>query len=95
MPTASAAALVLRLGASRKNGERAGRLQNGQNAQPVMGVLSFLVAMKTGLEFIIARLSKLPRRQELALRPLYIITGSVGRLVIAWIELFGRVCLQG
>jgi hypothetical protein len=56
-----------------------------------MGVLSFLGAMKTGLKFIIERLSKLPTRQELALRALYIITGSVGRPATAWIELFRRV----
>jgi hypothetical protein len=50
-----------------------------------------LGAIKTDLEFIIERLSKLPTRQ-FALRPLYVIAGSAG-LVIAWIELFRRVCL--
>jgi hypothetical protein len=44
-------------------------------------------AIKTDLEFSIERISKLPKRKELALRPLYIIAGSAG-LVIAWIELF-------
>ena len=51
-----------------------------------------LGAIKTDLEFIMERLSKLPTRQELALRPLFVIAGSAG-LVIAWIELFRRVCL--
>ena len=51
-----------------------------------------LGAIKTDLEFIMERLSKLPTGQELALRPLYVILGSAG-LVIAWIELFWRHCL--
>jgi hypothetical protein len=51
-----------------------------------------LGAIKTHLELIMERLSKLPTRQELALRPLLVIAGSAG-LVIAWIELFRRVCL--
>jgi hypothetical protein len=51
-----------------------------------------LGAIKTDLEFIMERLSKLPTRQELALRPHLIIAVSAG-LVIAWIELFRRVCL--
>jgi hypothetical protein len=51
-----------------------------------------LAAIKTDLEFIMGRLSKLPNQQELALRPLYVIAGSAG-LVIACIELFHRVCL--
>jgi hypothetical protein len=46
-----------------------------------------LGAIKTDLEFIMERLSKLPTRQELALRPLYIIARSAG-LIIGWIELF-------
>src|SRR6516225_6796554 len=50
-----------------------------------------LRAIKTDLEFLIERISKLPTRKELALRP-YIIAGRAG-LVIAWIELFRRVCL--
>jgi hypothetical protein len=48
--------------------------------------------IQTDLEFLIERVSKLPTRQELALRPLYVMVGSAG-LVIAWIELFRRVCL--
>jgi hypothetical protein len=48
--------------------------------------------VETGLEMIMAQLARLPTRKELALRPLYIIVGSAG-LVIAWIELFRRVCL--
>jgi hypothetical protein len=51
-----------------------------------------LAAIETDLEFIMERLSKLPTRKELALRPLLVIAGSAG-LVIAWIELFRRVCL--
>jgi len=38
------------------------------------------------------RLSKLPTRQEQALKPLYVIVGSAA-IVIAWIELFWRHCL--
>jgi hypothetical protein len=41
---------------------------------------------------LIEQFSKLPTRKELAFRPLLIIAGSAG-LVIAWIELFRRVCL--
>jgi hypothetical protein len=33
-----------------------------------------------------------PTRQELPLPPLFVIAGGAG-LVIAWIELFHRVCL--
>jgi hypothetical protein len=51
-----------------------------------------LAAIKTDLEFLMEWLSKLPTRQELTLRPLFVIAGSAG-LVIAWIELFRRVCL--
>jgi hypothetical protein len=51
-----------------------------------------LGAIKTDLEFIMERLSKPPTRQEFALRPLLSIAASAG-LVIAWIELFRRVCL--
>jgi hypothetical protein len=51
-----------------------------------------LGAIKTDLEFLIQRVSKLPTRQELALRPLWVIAGSAG-LVIAWTGLFRRVCL--
>jgi hypothetical protein len=51
-----------------------------------------LGTIKTDLESIRERLSKLPTRQELALRPPMVIAGSAG-LVISWIELFRRVCL--
>jgi hypothetical protein len=51
-----------------------------------------LAAIKKELEFLMKRLSKLPTRQELALRPLLVIAGSAG-LVIAWIELVRRVYL--
>jgi hypothetical protein len=51
-----------------------------------------LAAIKTDLEFLMERVSEPPTRKELTLRPLLIIAGSAG-LVIAWIELFGRVCL--
>jgi hypothetical protein len=44
------------------------------------------------LDFIKSQLSRLPTRRELALRPLYVMFGSAG-LVILWIELFRRVCL--
>ena len=40
---------------------------------------------QTDLEFLIERISKLPTRKELALRPLYIIAGSAGP-VIAWVD---------
>ena len=49
-----------------------------------------LAAIKTDLEFLIERVSRLPTRQELALRPLYVIVGSAG-LVIGWIELYRSV----
>jgi hypothetical protein len=39
-----------------------------------------------------AQLARLPTRKEMALRPLYIIAGSAG-LVILCIELFRRACL--
>ena len=44
-------------------------------------------AIKADLEFLIEQVSRLPARQELALRPLYVMVGSAG-LGIAWIELF-------
>jgi hypothetical protein len=44
-----------------------------------------LRAIKTDLEFLIERISKLLTRKELALRPLYIIARSAGP-VIAWID---------
>jgi hypothetical protein len=51
-----------------------------------------LARIESDIEFLIERVSKLPTRQELAVRPLLVIAGSAG-LVIAWIELFRRVCL--
>ena len=36
---------------------------------------------QTDLEFLIERISKLPTRKELALRPLYIIAGSAGPVI--------------
>jgi hypothetical protein len=51
-----------------------------------------LARIQSDIEFLIERVSKLPTRQELAVRPLLVIAGSAG-LVIAWIELFRRVCL--
>jgi hypothetical protein len=44
------------------------------------------------LDFIKSQLARLPTRRELALRPLYVMLGSAG-LVILWIELFPRACL--
>jgi hypothetical protein len=49
-----------------------------------------LAAIKADLEFIIEQQSR--TRKEQALKPLYVMFGSAG-LVIAWIELFRRVCL--
>jgi hypothetical protein len=51
-----------------------------------------LGAIKTDLEFLIDRVARLPTRKEQALKPLYVMIGSAG-IVIAWIELFRRVCL--
>ena len=48
-----------------------------------------LAAIKTDLEFLIERVSRLPTRKEQALKPLYVMVGSTG-IVIAWIELFLR-----
>jgi hypothetical protein len=48
--------------------------------------------VESSLEMIMAQLAKSPTRKEQALRPLYIMVGSAG-LVILWIELFRRVCL--
>jgi hypothetical protein len=50
-----------------------------------------LAAIKTDLEFLIERVSKIPTRREQALKPLYVIVGGTG-LVIARIELFSRRC---
>ena len=44
------------------------------------------------LAAIHAQLVRLPTRKEMPLRPLYIMFGSAG-LVILWIELFRRACL--
>ena len=49
-----------------------------------------LGAIKADLEFLIERVERL--RREQALRPLYTVVGSAA-IVIAWIELFRRVCL--
>jgi hypothetical protein len=49
-------------------------------------------AIESDLEAIMERLSRLPTRKELAFRPLYVILGSAG-LVILWIEMFWRHCL--
>jgi hypothetical protein len=51
-----------------------------------------LGAIKTDLEFLIERVSRLPTRKEQALKPLYVMVGSAA-IVIAWIELFCRHCL--
>ena len=51
-----------------------------------------LGAIKTHLEFLIERVSRLPTRKDQTLRPLYVMVGSAG-IVIAWIELFWRHCL--
>ena len=51
-----------------------------------------LSAIKTDIEFLIERVSKLPTRREQALKPLYVMVGSAG-IVVGWIELFWRHCL--
>jgi hypothetical protein len=38
------------------------------------------------------RVARLPTRKEQALKPLYVMIGSAG-IVILWIELFWRYCL--
>jgi hypothetical protein len=48
-----------------------------------------LGAIKADLEFVIERVSRLPTRKEQALKPLYVMIGSAG-LVILWFELFWR-----
>jgi hypothetical protein len=48
--------------------------------------------IKADLEFLIERVSKLPTRQEQALKPLYAMIGSAA-IVIGWLELFGWHCL--
>ena len=47
-----------------------------------------LGAIKADLEFLIDRVARLPTRKEQALKPLYVIGGSAG-LVILWIEFSG------
>jgi hypothetical protein len=49
-----------------------------------------LGAIKADLEFLIERTERF--RKEQALKPLYTMIGSAA-IVIAWIELFRRVCL--
>ena len=48
-----------------------------------------LAAIKADLEFLIERGERF--RKEQALKPLYTMVGSAA--IIAWIELFRRVCL--
>jgi hypothetical protein len=48
------------------------------------------LALKTG--FLVMGLGRRIARKEMALRPLYIMFGGAG-LVILWIELFRRACL--
>jgi uncharacterized protein (UPF0261 family) len=48
--------------------------------------------VESSLEMIMAQLARLPTRKEQALRPLYIMVGSAG-LVILWIEVFRRLPL--
>ena len=51
-----------------------------------------LALISEDLDFIKLQLARLPTRKEQALKPLYVMTGSVG-LVILWIELFRHACL--
>jgi hypothetical protein len=48
-----------------------------------------LGAIKADLEFLIERVTRLPTRKEQALKPLYIMVGSAG-IVILWFEPFWR-----
>jgi hypothetical protein len=48
-----------------------------------------LAAIKTDLEFLMERLSKLPTCQELALRPLYVIFGGAAAFATAFGETAG------
>jgi hypothetical protein len=41
-----------------------------------------LGAIKADLEFLIEQVSRLPTRQEQALRPLYVIVGSAGLVIL-------------
>jgi hypothetical protein len=47
--------------------------------------------MQADIEFLIERVSRLPTRKEQALRPLYVIVGSAGIVIL--FELFWRHCL--
>ena len=49
-----------------------------------------LGAIKADLEFLIEQVTRF--RKEQALKPVYTMVGSAA-IVIAWIELFRRVCL--
>jgi hypothetical protein len=69
--------------------EEAERLARREAAQ----IRTDTANVESGLEIIMAQLATLPTRKEQALKPLYIMVGSAG-LVIAWIELFRRVCLS-
>jgi hypothetical protein len=51
-----------------------------------------LGAIKADLEFLMERVSRLPTRTEQVLKPLYVVVGSAG-IVILWFELFWRHCL--
>ena len=48
--------------------------------------------IQSDLEFLIERVVRLPTRKEQALKPLFIMAGSAG-IVILWFELFWRHCL--
>ena len=50
-------------------------------------------AIKGDLEFLIERVTRLPTRQEQALKPLYTMIGSAA-IVIAWIELSGGIACE-
>jgi hypothetical protein len=52
-----------------------------------------LAAIKTDLEFLIERVSRLPTRKEQALRPLHVMVGSAA-VVIAWIEFSGDTAYE-
>jgi hypothetical protein len=51
-----------------------------------------LAVIKADLEFVIEQVARLPTRKEQALKPLYMMVGSAG-IVILWIEIFWRHCL--
>jgi hypothetical protein len=51
-----------------------------------------LGAIKSDLEFLIERVSRLPTRKEQALKPLYVMVGSAGGLArVAHDRLFGHI----